>query len=67
MAKLNFRQPFLQCSTEIILKCWFGAQEIELITNNSVLHNIFGKYETWDFFQDSLINIRVIYKGIRVI
>ncbi len=34
MAKLNFQQPLLQ-SSEIILTCWFDAQEIFLIIINA--------------------------------
>ncbi len=46
--EMNFQQPFLQSSvsndpSEIILICWFGAQEtfVSIINNETVfLHNI---------------------------
>ncbi len=49
MAKLNFQQPLLQSSvshgsSEIILMCWFGAQETLILINVIfiIINNIFN-------------------------
>ncbi len=51
MAKLHFKQPLLQSSVsrdplEIILICWFGAQEAFLF----IIYNIFMEADPWYFF-----------------
>ncbi len=56
MAKLNFQQPLPQFSvshdpTEIILICWFGAQEMFLIIINA----------TFDKLNASLLNKSINY------